>query len=154
MVLTPTPNDLRLLGADYPDLETLERDLPIFKLVDEGAVVVIVARETDRTVIENKLLPLCGPRVSGVLRVLLVRRPASPDITDAEVIIIAHRRDVQPCMPENAWFDDAGPFDPLAVAEALCPGAARKGHVFARAPTEGWRCLIGEKSLFEMPEAA
>jgi hypothetical protein len=120
--------------------------------VDEGAVVVIVAREADRPVIADRLLPLCGPRVSGVSRVLLVRRPASPDITDAEVIIIAHRRDVQPCMPENGvWFDDAGPFDPLAVAEGFCPGAARKAHVFAPARTEGWACLVGDDSWFAMP---
>ena len=118
--------------------------------MDEGAVVVIAAPLSDLPMIAKKLLELCafGGRP---LHALPVRRPASWDYIDDEFILVAHRRDVRLCMPEEAWFDDAGPIDPLAFATRVCPGAAPKLHVFATARTEGWMCLVGDDSWIAMP---
>jgi len=101
-------------------------------------------------VIENKLLPLCGFR--RLSRVLLAQRPTSPDITDAEIIIMAERGKMRLSPPEDGgWLDDAGPIDSLAIAARLCPDASSRLQVFAPAQADGWRCLVGDDSWAEVP---
>jgi hypothetical protein len=150
LLLTPGNKDLALLRADYPDGSMLERCLPLFQLIEDSAAAIIAARISDVPAIENKLLPLCG--FSRLSRVLLARRPASPDITDAEVIITAQRGEMRLSAPEDdMWLDDAGPIDAVKVAVRLCPAASRRLHVFAPAQTDGWRCLVGDDSWAENP---
>jgi hypothetical protein len=147
LLLTPSKRDLRLLRADYSD-GTLERCLPLFKLIQESAAAVIAAQIADFPLVGNVILPLCGfQRPSGVL---LTRRPTSPDISEAEILITAERGGMRLVPPEDGlWLDKAGPADASAIATRLCPDASRKLHVFASAQADGWFCL--SHSWAEMP---
>jgi len=150
LVLTPREKDLAHLRADYSDASTLARCLPLQRLTAHGAAAIIMARMSDVPVIENKLLPLCGFR--RLSRVLLAQRPTSPDITDAEIIIMAERGKMRLSPPEDGgWLDDAGPIDSLAIAARLCPDASSRLQVFAPAQADGWRCLVGDDSWAEVP---
>jgi hypothetical protein len=59
LLLTPSKSDLGLLRTDYSD-GTLERCLPLYKLIRESAAAVIAAQIADLPLIGNVLLPLCG----------------------------------------------------------------------------------------------
>jgi hypothetical protein len=147
MLLTPSKSDLRLLRADYSD-GTLERCLPLFKLIRESAGAVIATQIADLSLIENVLLPSCG--FSRLSHVLLVRRPTSLDVTDAEVVITAERGEMQ-LSPSEAWLNDAERIDAPTMAARLYPLTSRRLHVFAAAHTDGWHCLVGNDSWVEEP---
>ena len=139
LLLTPKQKDLAFLRADYADGSTLERCLPLLRLIDHSAAVVIVTRISDLPVIANILLPICGfPRPS---RVLLVRRPTSLDVTDAEVLVMAERGEMRLSPPEDWLVDGKETIDAPAIAARLYPAASRKAHVFAPAQMDGWRRL-------------
>jgi len=150
LLLTPKPKDLAFLRADYSDHSTLERCLPSLKLIEHSAAVVIVTRISDLPVMANVVLPLCGFR--RLSRVLLARRPTSPDVTDAEVIVTAKRGDMRLSPPEDGiWLDNADPITPSEIAVRLFPAASRRLHVFASGQADGWRCLVGDDSWAEEP---
>jgi hypothetical protein len=151
VVMTPSQDDIRLLGADYPDLDTLVRDLPLSEVIaDAAAVVVLLPRLIDLSVMADKLPPLVGFR--RLSRVLLVRQPASPDVTAAEIIVTAERGDVESTLLEDGqWLAETGPVDILAVAARLYPKAVRKLHVFAEERTEGWTSVIGDDTWIKGP---
>jgi hypothetical protein len=143
VVATPSRNDFRLLGADFPDLDRLERDLPLFKLMEEDAAVIIAAHLSDLPIIVTKLLPLLSfERPSCVW---LAQRPATRDVTDAEIVVIGHRRGANLSMSAvEGWPNEGEPQDILELAGRLFPDVARKLHVFAQAKTDGWLSLSSE----------
>src|SRR5262249_16686190 len=90
-------------------------------------------------VIVNVLLPICGfPRPS---RILLVRRPTSLDVTDAEVLIMAERGEMRLSPPEDWLVEGKEMIDAPALAARLHPAPSRQAQVFAPARTGGWRRL-------------
>ncbi len=154
IVVTPEPAEFRLLGEDYHDEvgaeeSTLARLLPIRRVVDGDAAIIVAAPHRDFPVVANKLLDLCG--FSRPSRVLLTRPTTSRDITDAEVIVIAKRGDARLNLPEDGSGDEEGALEPLEAAARLCPDAAHRLHLFASAQTQGWCCVPVDGSWLERP---
>jgi hypothetical protein len=130
--------DRRRLGDDYAD------ELPycrrIHEIVAEQAVAIVIARITDLPVIENKLL--AGFAVS---QILLLRDPIDPDVTQAQVAVIAVRgRRDDKLITNFRWLPHGEPLDAISLAEQLVPKAKNKLHLFATAETEGWCSIVGE----------
>jgi hypothetical protein len=152
VLLTPSERDLKRLGDNYADDDTLKRCLPLVQALQQNVnlAAVVVARECELPVIVDRLLPLCG--FARPSRVLLARQPKSPDVTDAEIVIVAERGKVRLDLPrDGVWLDEAGTINPSAIAARLYPDAARKLHVFATARMEGWTSMIGDDSWAEEP---
>jgi hypothetical protein len=152
VLLTPRERDLKRLSDNYADGDTLKRCLPLVQALQQSdsVSVIIVARVFDLPVIVDRLLPLCG--FARPSRVLLARQPKSPDVTDAEIVIIAERGKVRLDLPrDGVWLDEEGTINASAIAARLYPDAARKLHVFAAARTEGWTSMIGDDSWAEEP---
>ena len=147
-------DELRQLIKNDADFSMLERCLPLYQLRNNRAAVVIVGRHLDLMRFAERLLPIFG--FDKTEATLLVRRPGSSLISEVEAIVVAQRNYMPLSLPEDGtWLvEHGGVVDPPAIAAQICAAANHKWHVFARAQTEGWRCLIGQKSLFEMPEAA
>jgi hypothetical protein len=72
--------------------------------------------------------------------VRLLRPPASPDVTNAEIIVTAERG-VAAAVPD--WRRQASVESIQELATQLYPKAVKKLHVFAQQQTDGWTCLIG-----------
>ena len=111
---------------------TLERCLPIHRVVNGDAAIVVAAKECDLPVIANKLLDLCGfDRPSDIL---LTHPAKSRKITEAEIIIIAKRGKARVNLPADAWCGEERVLDPLKVAarrgtpEAKGRGRGPKGR--------------------------
>lgn len=138
VLVTPSPADIRLLGADYPDLDTLERDLPFSKFVHKNAVIVVAAPLGDFAVVVEKLLPLFGFEKP---RHVLLPRPSSIDVIKDVCFVVAQRGSAQVVLPKS--IDDAAA---TAVATQLYQSAENKLHVFAAAETSGWTALVGDDS--------
>lgn len=110
---SPSERDLKHLRADYAGAQTLKNCLPPHAHLEGSAAIVVAAKIHDLPVIADVLLPLAG--FKRPTRVLLARRPASPDVTDAEVLIAAERGDIGSSAPEG-WLDDV---NPIEIAEML-----------------------------------
>ncbi len=140
VLLTPDHRrDLRKLNEEYVDRPRYCQ--LVHDLVAEDATAVVVARLADLPIIENKLLPLIG--FLGPFRVFLVREPVGPNVTDAEIFIVAHRGSVA-SVPDFKWRSAVELFDAAAAAELLVPDATKRLHLFAAAPSDGWRSIVGE----------
>jgi hypothetical protein len=126
-LLTPDRRDLRKLNEDYVDLPPFYQSAR--SLLADEATVVVVARVADLPVIENRLLPMLG--FSGPSHVFLVREPIGSNITDAELVVIADRRQTSLKLEFN-WLSSDEPFDVISMAEQLVPTAGRKLHFFAK----------------------
>jgi hypothetical protein len=151
MLLTPRRADFHQLGANYPDQGALARALNLHEQVADKAAAVILARLDDLPVIINVLLPACGFPARGS-HLLLARRPQSPDVTSAEVIVVAERGMKQlNVLEDSKWFEDDEVIDPLAIADALVPAATNKLHAFASDEAPGWRSLIGDATWADKP---
>jgi hypothetical protein len=146
--------DLVLLTPDQRDFSRLNEnyiDPPRFcqlahSLLAEEATAVVVARLTDLPLIENKLLPVLG--FPGPSHVLLVREPIEANVTDAEIVVIADRKET-PTAPEFSWLSSDESLDARLVADQLAPDAKRKLHLFAQeGPVEsgGWLLVIGNSN--------
>jgi hypothetical protein len=159
------------LGADYKvvlltpdlarDLWRLSEDCsedPNFvrlgsELLVEDAVAVVTARVTDLPLIENRLLPILG--FSYASQVCLVRIPLHADVTGAEVIIIAHRKETA-FTANFTWIADGEELDAKAVVERLLPDAGKKLHLFASEETHGssdqWFSVVGNANWGQSDE--
>jgi len=124
---SPSERDLKHLRADYAGAQTLKNCLPPHAHLEGSAAIVVAAKIHDLPVIADVLLPLAG--FKRPTRVLLARRPASPDVTDAEVLIAAERGDIGSSAPEG-WLDDV---NPIEIAEMLYRDASWTLHLFATA---------------------
>jgi hypothetical protein len=148
VVLTPSKDDLaRLRDAN---LDKLGECLPVRKHVQEVAAIVIAAEVTELPVVIERLLPLCG--FNRPKRILLLGRPASPDVIDAKVLVTAERGDIAFREPPKVWLD-AGD-DPIDVAEGLYE-ASNTLHLFAAANTKKTddprRVIVGDDSWQKWP---
>jgi hypothetical protein len=150
VVLTPGKDDLaRLRNAS---LDKLGECLPVRKHVEEVAAVVIAAKVTDLPVVIERLLPLCG--FNRPKRILLLGRPASPDVIDGKVLVTAERGDIAFREPPEVWLDDAA--DPIDVAEGLYEASSTL-HLFAaakakKAKASECRCVVvGDDSWQKWP---
>ena len=140
VLLTPDHRrDLRKLNEEYVDRPRYCQ--LVHDLVAEDATAVVVTRLADLPIIENKLLPLIG--FLGPFRVFLVREPVGPNVTDAEILIVAHRGSVA-SVPDFMWRSAVESFDVAAAVELLVPDATKRLHLFAAAPSDGWRSIVGE----------
>jgi hypothetical protein len=153
VVLTPG-KELSLLGEDYPDdpmqeESTLECSLPIHRIVNDDAALVVAARECELPVVVNKLLDLCG--FDRPCDILLVQPVTSRKITEAEILVIAKRGRARVDLPEGAWLGDKHALQPLEVAGQLCPDANRRLHLFASAQSQGWCCVPSDDAWLERP---
>jgi hypothetical protein len=154
MLLTPAERDLGLVRKHFVDGHTLEECLPLRRLADDArsAAIVVATRLSNQPVVVEKLIPLCG--FSPQCRVVLTRRPAAPDVTDAEVLITASRGELQVRpMDDDQWNGD-GSTDVAATAARLYPDAEPRLHVFASAPSDGWHSIIGANSWTRQPDVA
>jgi hypothetical protein len=140
VLLTPGQHDFPTLNEDYlnpPRFSQLAYDL-----LAEEATAVVVARLADLPLIENKLLPMIG--FPGPSHVFLIREPGGSNVTDAEILVMADRRQT-PSVPVFRWLSPDDSFDAVSVAELLVPDTKRKLHPFAQEPATavGWLSLIG-----------
>ena len=139
--LRPAADDFRLLAEDYPGADALERCLPLHELVAEKAAVIVFGQLHHLATIQNVLLPLAG--FNGRVRVLLARRPAGPDVTEADIIVLAERGGMRLAAIEDLWD---GPIDPWRSR----PGSRRRpssGSTPSRLP----RRLAGAASSATRP---
>jgi hypothetical protein len=143
VLLTPDrQRDFRRLNEDYVDRPRF-CEIADSLLADE-ATAVVIARLTDLPLIENKLLPSLG--FPGPSHVFLVREPIEPNITDAEIVVIADRK-TAPSGREFQWLTPGDSLDVTSLAELLVPEGKRKLHLFAqdrpvRSPV--WLSFIGD----------
>jgi hypothetical protein len=151
VLLTPDrQRDLRRLNENYVDRPRfcqLAHDL-----LAEEATAVVSARLTDLPLIENKLLPILG--FPGPSHVFLVREPIESNVTDAEILVVADRKQT-PSAPEFRWLSPGEPLDVTSLAELLVPDAKRKLHLFGQdTPVEslGWRSFIGNSNWSQADE--
>jgi hypothetical protein len=151
-LLTPDrQRDLWRLSEDYvaePGFLRLAREL-----LAEEAVAVVVARLADIPLIENKLLPILG--FSYVSHVCLVRVPMHADVTGAEVLIVAHRKQMD-FTTNFTWLADTEALDAKAVVERLVPDAGKKLHLFAseesHQSSDGWLSVAGKANWGQSDE--
>ena len=155
-MVTPTKIDITFLAAQY-EANSLEECLPLFKLVDHSspAGLVIITSIANLTIVETKLLPLCG--FSSISHVVLTDEPQSADITDSPIIVFAVKgTKLKPQFPKKGtWFkighERINEVDAIEAAKATFPSLGKRLHVFAERPSDGWSSLIGEKSWVELP---
>jgi hypothetical protein len=117
------------------------------ELLAEDAVAVVIARLADIPVIENRLLSIL--HFSYVSQVCLVRMPSHPDVTGAEVLIIAHRKQTD-FTANFTWVATSEELDVKAVVERLLPDAGKKLHLFASeesgGSSAGWVSVVGDQN--------
>jgi hypothetical protein len=135
VLFTPSEGDLRYLRADYADLETLRKCLPLHSVIEKDAAVVVETKIRDLPVIVNVLLPLCGFTQGKRPRVLIAEQPQNPDVTDARVLV-AIERGVAFSAPKG-WLEDA---DPVEIAERLYGDVSRSLLLFGSTDASGWHC--------------
>jgi hypothetical protein len=150
LLVTPGPDDWRLLRETYPDERTLSRSLPLHELVGPRAAVIIFGQVRDLATIQTILLPLCG-FAGRFPQLLLARRPSGPDVTGAGVIVTAVRGGMRLAAIEDLDLWNGDSIDPIATAARLAPEAVERVHAFAPAKAAGWRCLIGDATWTERP---
>ena len=151
-LITPdAQRDLWRLSEDYvaePEFLRLAREL-----LAEEAVAVVIARLADIPLIENKLLPILG--FSYVSQVCLVRMPKHANVTGAEVLIIAHRKQTD-FTTNFTWLADSEALDAKAVVERLVPDAGKKLHLFASEEShqtaDGWLSVVGKANWGQSDE--
>jgi hypothetical protein len=117
--------------------------MSIHERVANRAIGVAIARLVDLPVIENKLLPGCG--FDRVAQLFLLRNPVDPDVTDAQVIVVARRGWRHgDCLVGFQWLFPGEPLDAVALASRLVPHAKHKLHLFASAESDGWCSIVGD----------
>jgi hypothetical protein len=142
LAMTLHGEDLRLFTADFPNPDALAEEMPLADLLEQDAAVVVFARIIDLPVIAEKVPLITGVR--RISRVILLRQPASSDVTEAQVVVIAERGDVTCALPQNCEFLAAT--DTSAILAELFPQWTKTLHVFAREQTAGSICLVGDDS--------
>jgi hypothetical protein len=123
VLLTPSDDDVRLLRNT--ESKWLGECLPVHRIVEDDVAVVVDTTVGDLPVIAEFLLPLFGFTPGNRPRVLMVRRPDAPNVTDARVLV-AIERGVDFSPPEG-WSDGD---DALALAELLYRDVSRSLLLF------------------------
>jgi hypothetical protein len=138
IVATPSHSELRRL-KEYPS--DAVRCLRMHQHIAAKAVVVVRGRLADLPVIENKLLAGCG--FDFISNIILVNKPVEPDVTAAEVFVIA-RHASSGIVSDLDWSEIP---DIRAFASRVAPDAQSKLHLFATEETEGYVCIVGDANL-------
>ena len=149
LLITPRPEDVRRIQETYADPTTLHRWLPLHQYLADSAVVVFVTKLSDMSLIETRLLPLCGPGLKRVF--LLPRCPTSIDATDEPVLVVAVRGDMQINLPKDGWLGDIGPMEWAKVVRQLVPGAKHRLHLFGDLQHDGWHRLLDADTGAHVP---
>jgi hypothetical protein len=152
VLLTPDhPRDFWRLSEDYaaePKFLRLGSEL-----LAEDAVAIVIGQLADIPLIENKLLPIL--RFPYLSQVCLVRMPTHADVTDAEVLIVAHRTQTT-ITADFTWLADSEKLDAKALVERLLPDAGKKLHLFAPdgsdESSDGWLSIIGKANWGQSDE--
>lgn len=143
VLAVPRGPDLRKLG-EYQSTGPLPRCLRIGGIMADDATLVVLARLSDLAVIEDKLLPGCGFEDAS-RRVFLIHVPADPEITEAQVLIVAERGSGgRAHFGDIAWLSREKPVDPFALAVGLVADAKKKLVLFASVETDDWYSILGE----------
>lgn len=143
VVAEPSRQHLRKLDEWYAGNDRLPRCLTTGRLVDDTAVLVVIAPISALPVITDKLLPGCG--FLGIRpRVLLTSCPGGPEVTDAMSLIVAERTKNRVRVSDFNWLDHTEPFDVLSVASRIMPDAANTLLLFAPAARDDCYTLIGD----------
>ncbi|MCS3687485.1 hypothetical protein ABIF07_005488 [Bradyrhizobium elkanii] len=138
---TVGPREARRLSEDPAD--RLPRCQRVHEHISEDSVFVGIARLADLMAVESKLLPGCG--FGAISRVFLLREPVEPNVTDAQVIVVAMRGNSDRVrLNDCEWLPPDARLDPVALALRLFPDAKNKLHLFAHADTAGWCSIVGE----------
>lgn len=133
----------KVFGDDYAPGCGLADCLPIFKVAGDRSSIVVLGKLSDFPAIETKLLPACGFQHKP--EVLLLRKPAAPLVTEAEILITAQRGGVVPELSAiHDWLVERQPIDLNDLAQRLYPAATTRLRAFAEAAAEGWTCLLGD----------
>jgi hypothetical protein len=135
-------SDPRKLSCDYGDRPPLA--LRVKGRIAPEAVAVVVAQLSDIPTIENKLLPRWG--FDRIARVLLLRQPSQPDVSRAEVVVVAVREGWAEDQVGIDWLRDDEALDPIRLASRLMPDANSRLHLFASAQTDGWCSIVGDEN--------
>jgi hypothetical protein len=135
-------SDPRKLACDYGDRPPLA--LRVKGYIAPDAVAVVVAQLADIPTIENRLLPRWG--FDRIARVLLVRRPSQPDVSRAEVVVVAVREGWAEDQISIDWLQDDELLDSTRLASRIMPDANNKLHLFATTPSDGWCSMIGDEN--------
>jgi Arm DNA-binding domain len=137
----PHRSDLRKLREGYVDPP---RCLQVGETIADHAVMIVVAALSDLPVIENYFLPYFG--FEGIApRLFLSRLPAGPEVTEAQVIIVADRGSGNRArLSEIVWPAEGETIDPLTLAAQLVPDARKKLALFASEDTDGWQSIVGD----------
>ena len=141
VLATPQRSDMRKLREDYDG--PLPWCLRKGETIADDVVMIVVAALSDFPVIENKLLPYYG--FEGISpRLFLPRAPIDPEVTGAQVIIVAERGSGDTARLSGMdWLSDDTTIDPVMLAAQLVPDAANKLNLFASAETEGYQSIVG-----------
>jgi hypothetical protein len=133
VLVSPSADDVRHLRTAQPDW--LKHCLPLQRVIDKDVAVVVDTTIRDLPVIADVLLPLFGFTPGNRPRVLMVRPPESPDVTDTR-ILVAIESGVDFTGLEG-WPDDAELVD---LAARLYPDVSRTLLVFGSTERDGWQC--------------
>jgi hypothetical protein len=133
VLVSPSADDVRHLRT--AQLDWLKHCLPLQRVVDKDVAVVVDTTIRDLPVIADVLLPLFGFTPGNRPRVLMVRPPQSPDVTDTR-ILVAIESGVEFTALEG-WPDDAQRVD---LAARLYPDVSRTLLVFGSTERDGWQC--------------
>jgi len=137
----PDRSDLRKLREGYVNPP---RCLKVGEAIADNAVVIVVATLSDLAVIQYYFLPYFG--FEGLApRLLLSQPPAGPEVTEAQVFIVAERPSGNRArLSEIVWPAGDEPIDPLALAARLVPDAWKKLALFASENADGWQSIVGD----------
>ena len=140
ILATPGPREIRRLGLDVTE-DSLPACRRLGDLAADKADAVIIVPMSELALVKSRMIDECG---FAVERVLLLSRPDAPDITDADVVLIAARGAGEHEIGPFQWSDDSAEIDPLELARHLFPYATRKVRLFADRPEGDWDALVGE----------
>jgi hypothetical protein len=134
--------DARKLNEVHQGLEE-PRWARVHEVISKEAVAIVHARVSDLPVIEDKLLSRCG--FGSISKVLLVHDPLEPDVTDAEIVVVAvNGSDDRAHCSEFSWSANGEAIDPVLLAERLVPDSSGRLELFAKAQRDGWLCIVGD----------
>jgi hypothetical protein len=137
----PDRSDLRKLREGYVNPP---RCLKVGEAIADNAVVIVVATLSDLPVIQYYFLPYFG--FEGITpRLLLPQSPAGPEVTEAQVLIVAERPSGNRArLSEIVWPTEGETIDPLTLAAQLVPDARKKLVIFASEGTDGCQSIVGD----------
>ncbi len=129
-------NDVRFLRRDMVDPAEFDRRLPR-PILSESAALVVLAKLSELSVVETRLLPHLG--FSRVSHLFTVGNASAIDLIDQHVLLVATRGKVGCAVPEAAISPSE---DPVDVATALFGNAQTRFQLFGSSENRrGWEAL-------------